>query len=337
MTDNKDNISNGREKVDEPVDDSQNSAFSDTEADSNRGLLIKNAGELVLTLDSHGTLTDLPLSAKYIGEILQEQGKLSNNDIARILKIQENENDTLFGEIAVALNYISKKELNHALSIQFGYTVLPVEKKITDVDLVTITDPTGKRAEEFRALRSQLILNWFDQGQNSLAVISTGKGERRSNTIANLAVAFSQLGKQTLLIDANLRTPRQHRIFSLPRSSGLSTLLSGRRNECLPYQISTLPALSVLPSGPIPPNPQELLSQPAFKILLAIASDKYEIILVDTPPTHSCTDAEIIASTVEGVLIVLRKNITKMKYLSEIIGRLENSNATIAGCVLHSH
>ncbi|MFW2438879.1 MAG: polysaccharide biosynthesis tyrosine autokinase [Arenicellales bacterium] len=293
------------------------------------------SGELVfLSPDSKVPVNYLPVSKKRIGDILVEQGKLTQEEVDRILDKQENNKGYLFGEAAIELNIIGQEELDFALSIQFGYPVLPVTGKTNYVDLEIITDPSGQRAEEIRELRSNLILQWFDNDRKTLAVVCSEKDEGRSYTIASLAVAFAQLGKRTLLIDANLRSPQQYKIFNLPRSNGLSTILTGRKNECLPYQVNAVPSLFVLPSGPVPPNPQELISQPAFKMLLSISRDKFDIVLVDTPGADEFADAELIATSLRGVLLVVEKGVTKERLLKELIERLKITDTKIAGCVL---
>lgn len=294
-------------------------------------------GELILSPDSSGIINYLPISNKKIGEILVEQGKLTKAEVSRILDKQQENNDFLFGEAAVELRFTDQEAIDNALSIQFGYPVLPVTGKANNVNLVTLNDPSGKRAEEFRNLRSQLLLQWFDNERKTLVALGSERNEGCSYTIANLAVTFAQIGKRTLLIDGDLRSPEQHKIFNLPRNSGLSTILSGRKSDCLPYQVHTLPSLSVLPAGPIPPNPQELLIQPAFKILLAIASEKFDVVLIDTPPAHVSSDAEMIASVVEGAFIVIKQDKTKTDLLNELIKRLKIAEINIAGCVLSVH
>ncbi len=293
------------------------------------------SGELVfLSPDSKVPFNYLPISKKKIGEILVEQGKLTPEELETILEEQKNNKSYLFGEAAIALNIIGQEELDFALSMQFGYPVLPVTGKTSYVDLEIITDPSGKRAEEIRQLRSKLMLRWFDNDRKTLAVICTGMNEGRSYTIASLAVAFAQLGRRTLLIDANLRVPQQHKIFNLPRSTGLSTILSGRKNECLPYQVNAVPSLFILPSGPLPPNPQELISQPAFKMLLSIARDKFDIVLVDTPGADDFADAELIATSLRGVLLIAKAGVTRERLLKELIERLNITETEIAGCVM---
>lgn len=312
-----------------------------TKESANAGEVILSPGSNeiinILSPDSNEIINYLPISNKRIGEILVEQGKLTQAEVDRILNKQQENTDVLFGEAAVDLRFTDQEAVNNALSIQFGYPVLPVTGKDSNVDLVTVSDPSGKRAEEFRDLRGQLLLQWFDHDRKTLTALGAERHEGCSNTISNLAVTFAQLGKRTLLIDGDMRSPELHNIFNLPRNSGLSTILSGRKNDCLPYQINTLPSLFVLPSGPVPPNPQELIIQPSFKILLAIASDKFDVVLIDTPPAHMFSDAEIIASLVEGAFIVIKQDKTRTDLLKELIERLNISNVTIAGCVLNSH
>src|SRR6185503_6302746 len=121
-------------------------------------------------------------------------------------------------------------------------------------------------------------------GRRTLAITSPGAREGRSFIAANLAVVFAQLGQRTLLIDADFRAPRQQAIFNISDRFGLSSVLSGRADLSAAVPVSGLTGLSVLPAGPLPPNPLELLSRPSFAALLGKAQAEYDVILIDTPP-----------------------------------------------------
>ena len=122
--------------------------------------------------------------------------------------------------------------------------------------------------EHLRSLRTQLSLRWFENQQAALAIVSPGSGEGRSWIAANLAVLFAQTGKRTLLIDADLRRPRQHALFGIPERNGLSSILAGRAGLDGLTEIPGVPDLTVLPAGVVPPNPQELLARPLFQRLI---------------------------------------------------------------------
>src|SRR5262249_10616912 len=141
-----------------------------------------------------------------------------------------------------------------------------------------------------------------------LAVVSPCRGEGRSYLAANLAVVFSQLGERTLLIDADMRTPRQHVMFNLENRAGLSTILSGRADMQVIEHIVPLLDLSIMPSGPVPPNPQELLGRPLFRKLLADVAQEFDIVILDPPAGNANADAQTVAARAGGALMVARRH-----------------------------
>src|SRR5262249_7526218 len=147
-------------------------------------------------------------------------------------------------------------------------------------------EPFHPRAEELRALRTQLSMRWSRAGaiRKVLVVASPGSGEGRSYVAANLAVAFAQLGERTLLVDADLRAPRQHRIFNVPERIAPPAGLAGGADRGATAPVREFGRLSLLPAGVPPPNPQELLSSPALGRFLEEARAEFDVILLDTPP-----------------------------------------------------
>jgi len=203
-------------------------------------------------------------ASRSIGAILIDTGRLTPESAERILKLQK-EQGLRFGDAAIQLGLLTETDIQRALSRQYDYPYLmPGDDRVSE-EVVAAFKPFSPIVEQLRALRSQLMLRWIDAeaGHKTLAVVSAGRGEGRSFTAANLAVVFSQLGERTLLIDADLRNPRQHQLFNLENRIGLSSVLAGRAE--LPETIVRIPGLidlSVLPAGATPPNPQELLSRP---------------------------------------------------------------------------
>src|SRR5712692_10666447 len=162
---------------------------------------------------------------------------------------------------------------------------LPGNERINS-ELVVANDPFHTRAEELWALRTQLLIRWSnaEARHRLLAIVSPGSGEGRSYVAANLAVVFSQLGERTLVIDADLRAPRQHRIFNVPDRVGLSAVLSGRADASAVVPVPEFGTLWLLPAGGCPPNPQELLSREALAVFLRELRADFDVILFDTPP-----------------------------------------------------
>jgi chain length determinant protein tyrosine kinase EpsG len=182
------------------------------------------------------------------------------------------------------------------------------------------------------------MLRWFenDARQAALAIVSPGSGEGRSYIAANLAVLFSQLGKRTLLIDADLRKPRQHEIFGLTHRVGLSTVLSGRAGWEAVHEVKSLPGLWVLPAGAVPPNPQELLSRPGFARLIQALRASYDVILIDTPAGSVWADAGTIAARAGAALMLACRDSTSVPRVAHFADDLRQFGVTVVGAVLNA-
>src|SRR5258708_4794520 len=206
------------------------------------------------------------------------------------------------------------------------------------IDLVVAREPSHPRSEELRALRPQLLIRWSlaNETRRGLAVVSPGCGEGRSYVAANLAVLFSQLGERTLLIDADLRAPRQHRIFNIPDGSGLSAVLSGRADSDAVVRLPEFGPLAVLPSGERPPHPQELLLRPAFAALLGRLEAQFDVILFDTPPARPYADAQSLAMRAGSAILLARKDHTPLADTTGVIAELNATGTRIVGSVLNA-
>lgn len=271
-----------------------------------------------------------------IGRILQELGKLSAVDVERVLRLQKNEG-IRFGEAALRLNLISEADIRQVLSMQFDYPYRQAGQGNFSAELVAVYLPFSAQVESLRALRSQLVSRWFTERSSSLAVVGAQAGDGSSYIASNLAVVFSQLGEKTLLIDANLRKPRQHAIFGLQEARGLSDILAGRADEHAIIRIESFMGLSILCSGTIPPNPQELLSRPSFNELLAHTADQYDVVIIDTPPANDSADFQAIVARTGGALLVSRKNHTKLASLARLTDQIKGSGAQVVGAVLNEY
>ena len=270
-----------------------------------------------------------------IGTLLVNAGRLTEENVQRILDYQK-KSDQLFGEAGISMGLLTQDDVQHALALQFGQAYLAPDSGLGS-ELVAATQPNSEAVEHLRVLRSQLMLRWFenDARQAALAIVSPGPGEGRSYIAANLAVLFSQLGKRTLLIDADLRKPRQHKIFNLPAGVGLSTVLSGRAGWDAVHEIKSLPDLWVLPSGAVPPNPQELLARPGFSRLIQALRSSYEVILIDTPSGSNFADAGTIAARAGAALMVACRDATSVPRVSHLAEDLRQFGVTIVGAVLN--
>src|SRR5438094_7895120 len=272
-----------------------------------------------------------------LGSILVRLGKLDAGDIERVLERQRTEG-VRFGEAALRLDLITADDLRWAVAKQYDFPhMLPGNERISS-ELVVAYEPFHPCAEELRALRTQLLIRWSKAGvkQRVLAIVSPGPGEGRSYVAASLAVVFSQLGERTRLIDADLRTPRQHRIFNVPDRIGLSAVLSGRADRSAVTQILEFGRLSLLPAGAPPPNPQELLSRPALGVFLQEMWTEFDIILIDTPPAKLYADAQSVAFRAGNVVMLARKDHTRLADATSAIRELSDMGVRVVGTVFNA-
>jgi chain length determinant protein tyrosine kinase EpsG len=300
-----------------------------------------NNNTQILPLPNRTDLTELDIAlpsreaAQPIGAILVEAGALQQADVQRILDYQR-KSGLLFGEAGMAMGLLDEEDVKRALALQFGHAYLAPDSGLGE-ELIAASDPDGDAVEHLRLLRSQLMLRWFenDARQAALAVVSPGIGEGRSYITANLAVLFSQLGKRTLLIDADLRRPRQHEIFGLTGRVGLSTVLSGRAGWEAVHEIKQLPGLWVLPSGATPPNPQELLSRAGFARLIQALRASYDVILIDTPAGSVWADAGTVAARAGAALMLACRDATSVPRIAQMADDLRQFGVSIVGAVLN--
>ncbi|WP_426146779.1 chain length determinant protein tyrosine kinase EpsG [Polaromonas sp. DSR2-3-2] len=274
--------------------------------------------------------------ARPMGSILIDSGRLSIGNADKILTYQR-ENGVRFGEAGRALGLLTEDDVRFALSVQFHYSYVPSGSSLSH-ELIAAYQPDSPQVEELRMLRSQLMLRWFNNGvdHKGLAVVSAGPGDGRSYIAANLAIVFSQLGERTLLIDADMRVPRQHMLFSLGKQrAGLSDILVGRAGLDAIVSVDALPNLSVLTAGAIPPNPQELLGRQSFSTLLLALGEDFDVMIIDTPPASACADAHTVAVRTGAALIVARQDKSSMAQLGQFTHSLREFGVTLVGSVLN--
>lgn len=205
-------------------------------------------------------------------------------------------------------------------------------------ELVMAREPFHACAEELRALRTQLLIRWDNAGvrPRRLAIVSPGAAEGRSYLAANLAVAFAQLGERTLLVDADLRAPRQDRIFGIGDASGLAALLAGRAGREALVPLPDFGALALLPAGPPPHNPQELLSRPALGALLQELRADFDVVLFDTPPMRPYADAQSVAFRAGHALVLARKHRTRLADAAAVVRELGDAGTRVVGTVCNA-
>ena len=272
-----------------------------------------------------------------VGAILVAAQKLTAAQVDEILAEQQ-VRGARFGETAVRLGFIGVDDLRRALAEQYDVPHLLPDNRRANAELVVASMPFHPCAEQIRAVRTRLLVRWAKGAIHGrmLAVVSPGSGEGRSYFAANLAVAFAQLGEQTLLVDAALRRPRQQRIFQVDDSVGLAAILAGRAKRSAVVPVPEFGTLSVLPAGASPPNPLELLSRDSFAILLHELQREYQVILIDTPAAELCSDAYTVAFRAGSALVLARKNVTSVAALNRVIAELRETGTGIAGTVFNA-
>ena len=203
--------------------------------------------------------------------------------------------------------------------------------------LVTHLRPKSPISESYRTLRTNIMFSNPDKEIKSIVITSSGPKEGKSTSISNLAITFSQMGTNTLLIDGDLRRPILHKLFNLDKKNGLTNVLVGRANlDEVVQRNPDLPNLDLLSCGILPPNPAELLGSQQMRRLLTEAKEKYGIILIDTPPTIAVTDSSVLAPLVDGVLLVVKSGGTQRDAFLRAQEQLHRVGAHILGVILNS-
>ena len=203
-------------------------------------------------------------------------------------------------------------------------------------NLITAFSPKSPISEQYRTIRTNIQFSMIDKELKVLACTSAMPRDGKSTTIANLAVTLAQQGQKILLIDADLRRPTIHQIMEVKNQYGLTSLLTKKANlEMAILPTSRANNLHVLPAGPIPPNPSELLGSNMMETLIAELSAKFDLVLFDTPPVLAVTDAQILGSRCDGIIIVIRSHKTEKKELIKAKELLDRTNVNLIGVVLN--
>jgi capsular exopolysaccharide synthesis family protein len=203
--------------------------------------------------------------------------------------------------------------------------------------LVTLTNPRSPVSEAYRTLRTNLEFSSLDKPIKTMVVTSPGLGEGKSTTLANLAVTLAQAEKEVILVDCDLRRPSQHEIFGLSNGVGLTTMVvdDGAMKEP-PLLDTGVAGLRLLTSGPLPPNPSELVGSRRMGEIISVLAERSDIALFDAPPIVAVTDAAVLASRVDGVLLVIKAGATKRDHAQKAKALLDKVNAHLLGVVLNN-
>ena len=275
-------------------------------------------------------------AARSIGDLIRDARNLSAAEVERVLSYQR-EHGVRFGEAAVTLGLASPDDVLNALAQQFHYPLANAERRDASPELVALSQPFSVQAEAMRAVRSQVVMRWNrpDAPRQALAVISPGSGDGKTFFAANLAVSLAQLGGRTLIVDADLRSPRQHEVFRVSNAAGLSSLLSGRAETQVIQSVDGVAGLFVLPCGSIPPNPLELLERPAFGLLVRELASKFDHVVIDTAAASQGADGCVVAAKCGAALVLTRKHENKVAALQDLVASLAGSSVQLLGAVVN--
>lgn len=200
-------------------------------------------------------------------------------------------------------------------------------------ELITITNPKSPIAEAYRTLRTNIEFSNVDEDLKVICITSSGPSEGKTTTSCNLSEVFAQSGKRVLLIDGDLRKPRIHKVFKISGTKGLTNVLAGQMNlsDVAHYVGSDL---TVIPCGPIPPNPSELIASKRMKELVESLRQNYDLIIIDAPPVGVVTDSAILSTIVDGTVLVVASGKTEIENAKRAKQLLENVNSRILGVVM---
>lgn len=201
--------------------------------------------------------------------------------------------------------------------------------------LITHSNSKSPISEQYRTLRTNIQFSSLDEEMQTIMVTSPGPGEGKSTTISNLAVVMAQQGKRILLVDTDLRKPTAHHTFRQTNTRGLTNVLTRQMTVEEAIRETEIEHLSILPSGPVPPNPSELLGSKAMEQLIKNLTMEFDTILFDCPPILAVTDAQIMANVCQGVVLVVKSGGTEIEEAVQAKERLETVNAKLLGVVLN--
>lgn len=206
----------------------------------------------------------------------------------------------------------------------------------TGVKMITVTDPTSVDTEQFNTIRTNIKFSNVDKDYKTLMITSSSMSEGKSTVSANIATAFAKQGLHTLLVDGDLRRPTINATFGIDNPQGLSNYLSERNFDInsIIYKTS-VKNLYVMPSGPIPPNPSELIGSKRMAELIKKLSEQLDLVIFDAPPVLSVTDAQIVSTNVDGTILVVRANKTEKNAVKEAVRVIKQVGGHIIGTVLN--
>lgn len=206
---------------------------------------------------------------------------------------------------------------------------------MADKELITLTEPRSAAAEAYRALRTNLMFSSVENPIHTLLVSSPAESEGKSTVLANLAITFAQSGHKTILVDGDLRRPSQHDLWGVANERGLTTMmLEDAALSSPPLANTDVENLQILPSGPLPPNPADLLVSQRMTEIIGLLKARASYVLFDSPPVLAVTDAALLGSKLDGALLVVRAGHTRRDDTARARQTLEQVHVRIVGAVL---
>ncbi|KJU73430.1 exopolysaccharide biosynthesis protein [Pediococcus damnosus LMG 28219] len=203
------------------------------------------------------------------------------------------------------------------------------------VGLVTVTDPNSVVSEQFRTIRTNIQFSSTDKKLQSIVVTSAEPSEGKSTISSNLAVVCAKQNQKVVLVDADLRRPTVHRTFKLLNAAGLSSYLTNNAVYEEVVQSTSIPNLSIISSGPVPPNPAELLNSANVNSLLERLKSEFDMIIIDAPPVNTVTDAQLLSSKADGVILVVPQGIAEKGSVAHAVEQLKTVHAKLLGTVMN--
>lgn len=266
-----------------------------------------------------------------MGERFIRAGLLTEEQVQRVMALQT-EKRLRFGQAAVQLGLVSEDSVRTVLAEQYNYAPAAPGRN-SGITLPIAEHPYGAEAEAIRQLCAEISIALEDLDRMAIAIVGPGDGIGRTYLAASLAVAFSQMGQQTLLVNADLRSRGQGELLGEAGAYGLSSILAGRAEPGQVRDIPGYPTLAVLDAGPQPPNPTELLRQPGLRRVLQHYAERFEVFIIDTPEASETADAQSIARQADACLLVARKDVTELATLERTARLLQASGLRLLGTV----
>jgi polysaccharide biosynthesis transport protein len=214
--------------------------------------------------------------------------------------------------------------------------MIPEPKEAGTRDLYVHHHPKSSIAECCRAIRTNVLFMSPERPLKTILVTSTAPQEGKSTSVINLGISMAQSGNRVVLVDTDMRRPRLHKAFQIPNDVGVSTIVVGEGTLDGAIKNTDVPGLFVVPCGPVPPNPAELLHTQAFAKLLEDLGKRFDRIILDSPPIHPVADAIVLATQAEGVVLILKAGLTNRTLAKRAVRALRDVKAKVYGAILNS-